>query len=393
MPTFGTATAETMGDLSNPMVMRTYYSRLFPFKQLFTWLNQGYGSLLLSFLSILRFVADPGVPVQLPRSSGPTANSLSPSRTKPTFVTRASTPSRTSRRRSSGSTRLVSKLDPSTADGRVPLCPPLLSNFVAHLFSPTAKRSQGSHEVRLPSFAARARLRYRYDRLFVSRFLFLSSSQADDLETTDDSVRTCCKDKAMCKRCWRFITVAVKVLDELLRGSSSLFHRSDRRLPPLSPTEASPLPPLSLRNSQRTSVSSTSSGFTPVVEEFICGSRTLRRWSLRTTNEARSCATLTSSRATRTATSAFSSSGRCIQLSSASFSRPLSFHSREKNLLSFPHLSVQASIRQAFERRLRLRRSRRSRMLPRREAVGQRVQTDTGQGYVRPRLLFPLPRS
>ena len=30
-------------DLSNPMVMRTYYTRIFPFKQTFNWLNQSRG--------------------------------------------------------------------------------------------------------------------------------------------------------------------------------------------------------------------------------------------------------------------------------------------------------------------------------------------------------------
>lgn len=33
-----------MGDLSNPMVMRTYYSRLLPWKAVFLWLNQSHGA-------------------------------------------------------------------------------------------------------------------------------------------------------------------------------------------------------------------------------------------------------------------------------------------------------------------------------------------------------------
>jgi len=32
-------------DLSNPMVMKTYYTRIFPFKQTFNWLNQSRGEL------------------------------------------------------------------------------------------------------------------------------------------------------------------------------------------------------------------------------------------------------------------------------------------------------------------------------------------------------------
>lgn len=30
-----------LGDVTNPLVMLTYYRNLFPFKQLFLWLNQG----------------------------------------------------------------------------------------------------------------------------------------------------------------------------------------------------------------------------------------------------------------------------------------------------------------------------------------------------------------
>jgi DNA primase small subunit len=40
-----------MSDLSNPLIMITFYRRLFPFKQLFLWLNQEQSP---SFLSISR---------------------------------------------------------------------------------------------------------------------------------------------------------------------------------------------------------------------------------------------------------------------------------------------------------------------------------------------------
>lgn len=42
-----------MSDLSNPMVMLTYYRRLCPFKQLFLWLNHGQGERLMDYSSIL----------------------------------------------------------------------------------------------------------------------------------------------------------------------------------------------------------------------------------------------------------------------------------------------------------------------------------------------------
>lgn len=42
LPKMDNATEESMGDLSNPMVMRTYYSRLLPWKAMFLWLNQSH---------------------------------------------------------------------------------------------------------------------------------------------------------------------------------------------------------------------------------------------------------------------------------------------------------------------------------------------------------------
>lgn len=39
------ATEESMGDLSNPMVMKNYYNKLLPWKAMFIWLNQGHGEL------------------------------------------------------------------------------------------------------------------------------------------------------------------------------------------------------------------------------------------------------------------------------------------------------------------------------------------------------------
>ena len=39
-----------------------------------------------------------------------------------------------------------------------------------------------------------------------------------DIDMTDyDEIRTCCKDAAICNRCWAFITAAVKVLDHSIR--------------------------------------------------------------------------------------------------------------------------------------------------------------------------------
>lgn len=46
-----------------------------------------------------------------------------------------------------------------------------------------------------------------------------------DIDITDyDDIRVCCSDKAICKRCWGLIAVAVKVLDSTLRDDFGFKH-------------------------------------------------------------------------------------------------------------------------------------------------------------------------
>ncbi|KAF9268808.1 prim-pol domain-containing protein [Marasmius fiardii PR-910] len=46
-----------------------------------------------------------------------------------------------------------------------------------------------------------------------------------DIDMTDyDAVRTCCKDAAICKRCWAFIAGAVRILDTSIRGQFGYQH-------------------------------------------------------------------------------------------------------------------------------------------------------------------------
>ncbi|GAA5851372.1 hypothetical protein JCM8547_004222 [Rhodosporidiobolus lusitaniae] len=162
MPAVGTATEESMGDLSNPMVMRTYYSRLLPWKQLFVWLNQGHAPIKQWTHREFAFTLQNDA--YLRYQSFNTVDDLKAE---------------------------VMRLNPSRFEIG-------------------------------PEYSGRPNAR---KALMKSAFRPLTRELVFDIDMTDyDSIRTCCKDKAMCKRCWRFITVAVKVLDELLRTDFGFQH-------------------------------------------------------------------------------------------------------------------------------------------------------------------------
>uniref|UniRef100_A0A915E623 DNA primase n=1 Tax=Ditylenchus dipsaci TaxID=166011 RepID=A0A915E623_9BILA len=63
------------------------------------------------------------------------------------------------------------------------------------------------------------------DRKKVSEFMAMERELVFDIDLTDyDSIRSCCSGTSVCSKCWRFIVIAVKVLERLLRGHFGFRH-------------------------------------------------------------------------------------------------------------------------------------------------------------------------
>ncbi|BGP39961.1 p48 polypeptide of DNA primase [Rhodotorula kratochvilovae] len=162
LPKLDNATEESMGDLSNPMVMRTYYARLLPWKAIFLWLNQSH--VPTRQFTHREFAFTLQNDAYLRYQSFATADDLK---------------------------QEILRLNPSRFE-------------IGPMYSGRPKDRKA---------------------LMKSAFRPMTRELVFDIDMTDyDSIRTCCKDKKMCKRCWRFITVAVKVLDEILRTDFGFRH-------------------------------------------------------------------------------------------------------------------------------------------------------------------------
>ncbi|GAA5860389.1 hypothetical protein JCM1840_000243 [Sporobolomyces johnsonii] len=162
IPSMQEPTEDILGDLSNPMVMRTYYSRLLPFKQMFLWLNQSH--VPTRQFTHREFAVTLQNEAYLRYQSFNSADELK---------------------------QEIVRLNPSRFE-------------IGPMYSGRPKDRKA---------------------LMKSAFRPMTRELVFDIDMTDyDSIRTCCKDKKMCKRCWRFITVAVKVLDEILRTDFGFQH-------------------------------------------------------------------------------------------------------------------------------------------------------------------------
>ncbi|KAL3069460.1 hypothetical protein niasHS_018185 [Heterodera schachtii] len=63
------------------------------------------------------------------------------------------------------------------------------------------------------------------DREKIGEFFPVERELVFDIDLNDyDTIRQCCKDKSVCKKCWRWITIAVDVLEHLLRTHFGFQH-------------------------------------------------------------------------------------------------------------------------------------------------------------------------
>jgi DNA primase small subunit len=170
-----------LGDINEPTSYMAYYKYLLPWKQLYVWLNRAYSS---------------------PASAA--------SKTGPSSASSSAAASRNFTHREFAFT---------------------LHNEAYLRYNSFASAEELKREVcRLnparfeigPVYSAKPK-----DRKTVQKAMFkpVSRELVFDIDMTDyDEIRTCCTGKGICKRCWAFIAVAVRVLDEMIRSDFGFKH-------------------------------------------------------------------------------------------------------------------------------------------------------------------------